>query len=287
MKLSFFILLIGLSYNYMFGQNVYFTLQSGAANYQGDLQQKPFTLQQSGAQVSASLSYYVTPNIGFSLQGGVGKIQATDAKSNNQGSRERNLSFANKIKEIGVMAEYQVFDLSKKLWTPYGFIGAVLFNHNPYTTDINGNKVFLEPLRTEGQGLPEYPSRKTYKLTQYAIPLGGGVKINLNNNLTIGYSLGLRKTFTDYLDDVSTTYPDFSTLLNRRGTSATALSFRSYEIPGASPVFPAEGFPRGGTSKNSDWYYFQGITVTVHLYGKDAGILNSQNKYRTRCPSVF
>ncbi len=288
MKFLSFLIVFAAQNIITFGQNMYFTLQTGTANYQGDLQSKPYTLQQSGVHIGGNLSYYITPHIGVSLHSGIGTIKAADAKNKkSQGARERNLSFENKIQEIGIMAEYQVFDLTQKLWTPYGFVGVNLFTHNPFTTDVNGKKIFLEPLSTEGQGLPEYPTKKKYSLTQYSIPLGGGVKINLNNNIMIGYNLGLRKTFTDYLDDVSTTYPDYSTLLNRRGANATALSYRGYEILGVSQVFPTQGLPRGGTKANSDWYYFQGITLTIHLLGKETGILSSQNKYKTKCPSVF
>src|SRR5690606_13448162 len=82
------------------------------------------------------------------------------------------------------------------------------------------NKVFLKPLSTEGQGLPQYPDRKPYKLTQFAIPFGAGVKFRVSRNTVLAYEVGLRKIFTDYLDDVSTTYVDQATLLQERGRNA-------------------------------------------------------------------
>ena len=37
--------------------------------------------------------------------------------------------------------------------------------------------------------------------------MGGGLKIAVNESFNILIEYGIRKTFTDYLDDVSTTYP--------------------------------------------------------------------------------
>jgi hypothetical protein len=41
---------------------------------------------------------------------------------------------------------------------------------------------------------------------QFAIPFGVGFKYALDKKSSIGLEYGLRKTFTDYIDDVSTTY---------------------------------------------------------------------------------
>ena len=73
--------------------------------------------------------------------------------------------------------------------------------------DYYSQWIDLQPLGTEGQGTTAYPDRKKYSRTQIAIPMGGGVKISLNDNLNIAFSFSARKTYTDYLDDVSTTYP--------------------------------------------------------------------------------
>jgi hypothetical protein len=43
-----------------------------------------------------------------------------------------------------------------------------------------------------------------------AIPFGIGAKMNVSKKVGIGLEWGPRKTFTDYLDDVSGTYPDVS-----------------------------------------------------------------------------
>ncbi len=60
--------------------------------------------------------------------------------------------------------------------TPYLFGGISVFYFNPYATDPAGDKVYLRPLSTEGEGLPMYPDRKEYSLVNMAFPFGGGFK---------------------------------------------------------------------------------------------------------------
>ncbi len=59
-------------------------------------------------------------------------------------------------------------------------------------------------LRTEGQGFTEYATRKEYKLMSMNIPIGVGVKYFMSENVNISFEIIHRKTFTDYIDDVST-----------------------------------------------------------------------------------
>ncbi len=122
--------------------------------------------------------------------------------------RERNLNFHSPIIEVSLVANYSFFDLQINKVTPYIFGGIALFGFNPYTFDTTGSKVYLRNLGTEGQGLNIYPDRKPYSLGQVAIPFGGGIRFRVTDNVYLGYEIGLRKVFTDYLDDVSTTYAD-------------------------------------------------------------------------------
>ena len=58
------------------------------------------------------------------------------------------------------------------------------------------------------RGFRNIPDQKPYNLTQFAIPFGGGIKFRVSENVVLAYEVGFRKTFTDYLDDVSTFYVD-------------------------------------------------------------------------------
>ncbi|MBS1947496.1 MAG: outer membrane beta-barrel protein [Bacteroidetes bacterium] len=238
-------------------------LFGGISNYSGDLQGKVFTMDQSNAGFGIGLQYDFTPHV--SALSGVyyGKVGASD-KFNKPILQQRNLSFQTQIFEWNLMGEYNLFDLSVKRFTPYGFAGIAVFHFNPYAYDTLGNKVYLRPLSTEGEGLAAYPDRKPYSLFQFAIPFGAGIKIRITDNVVLAYEVSFRKLFTDYLDDVSTKYVDSATLAQAKGPLAIEMSYRGNEVKGGNPNYPAAGTVRGNP-KNKDWYYFTGIRVSIGL----------------------
>lgn len=261
-------------------QRVQLNLFGGFSNYQGDLQGKPFTLEQSDAAFGAGLSYYLTYH--FLLRAGfvTGKVKASD-KFNKPSLMLRNLDFQTRISEGNLMLEYDLFDMSEKKFSPYGFAGLAVYHFNPYTFDSSGAKILLQPLSTEGQGLSQYPDRKAYKLTQLATLIGGGLKLRLSDNVLIAYEVGLRRLSTDYLDDVSSTYVDESALLAAKGPKAVDLAYRGDELKNSNSGYPANG-TRRGSPKLKDWYYFHGISLSIGLdlkrgirtrYGCPAGVM--------------
>ncbi|HEY0432939.1 MAG TPA: DUF6089 family protein, partial [Chitinophagaceae bacterium] len=195
-------------------------------------------------------------------------IGGADRFSNNDSLKARNLAFETKIAEFSVLGEYYLFDLNERRFSPYLMAGFAVYHFNPYDYNGTTQKVYLQPLSTEGQGLSGYPDRKPYSLTQLAIPFGGGIKYTLTDKLRVGLELGMRKLFTDYLDDVSTTYPDPTDLLSARGQTAVDMSYRGDELPNGSPNYPAKGAQRGG-SQHKDWYYFFGLHLTYRLGSGD------------------
>ena len=95
------------------------------------------------------------------------------------------------------------------------------------------------------------------KLTQIAIPFGIGVKMNVSKKVGLGLEWGPRKTFTDYLDDVSGTYPD--PLLHPFASIRSAsLSDRSKHA--GNNINKQRGNPR-----TKDWYFFFGVTLSIKL----------------------
>ena len=153
--------------------------------------------------------------------------------------------------------------------------------------DSTGIKVFLKPLSTEGQGI--YPDKKSYQLLQPAIPFGGGVKFAITENLRIGIEFGFRKIFTDYLDDVSTSYPDHNDLLAARGQTAVDFSYRGDELPGGDPAFPTKETQRGGSTQK-DVYYFTGLNISFRpSFGGGGGGGRNRGfgkKGKFGCPTV-
>lgn len=258
MKLSLAVLtMLLLSFNAN-AQKFHVNLFAGASNYQGDLQDKRFTFSQSHFAGGAGLSYDITDRV--SIRSGIafGKISGDDKLGRN---KLRNLNFTSTLTEVNLGLEYYITRLEDHALTPYVFGGIALYHFNPYTHDTSGQKYFLKPLSTEGEGF--VTGVKNYNLTQFAIPFGGGIKLSLSENINVGAELGLRKLFTDYLDDVSTTYVDQADLFTNRGAKAVELAYRGNELKNGT-AYPAAGTIRGG-SKNKDWYYFTGLTLLFRL----------------------
>ncbi len=275
---------IGLFPLLSFSQNLHVDLFGGIATYQGDLQNKRFSLEQSKPSVGLGLSYDLSSK--FSIRSGFtyGVVEGDDKKNTSaKGNDARNLNFKTAISELHVGLEYNFFNIEGTSLTPYVFVGLAVFHFNPYTKDTAGNKVYLHPLSTEGEGLAAYPDRKEYKLTQLSIPFGGGLKFKLSESLCVGLELGIRKLFTDYLDDVSTTYVDKTILFNAKGAKAVELAYRGNEIaPGTS--YPANNTQRGNP-KRKDLYYFSGIRISKLLTANGGG---GRKNNKTGCPrSVF
>lgn len=267
-------------------QRYHVTLFGGFSNYQGDLQQKIFTLDESTGAFGAGVKYDITSHIAVRTSFNYGRLKGDD-KLNKPSLQVRNLSFQTKILEVNLLGEYTFFDLNQTRFSPYVFGGIAVFHFNPYAYDSLGNKVFLKPLSTEGQGLTAYPDRKPYKLTQFAIPFGAGIKLRVNENAVLGYEFGFRKTFFDYLDDLSKTYVDANALLVERGPKSVEMSYRGGELKTGSTVYPVDGTIRGG-SKYKDWYYFTGITLAVAINtGNKTFFGNGNRKGRTDCPKVL
>ena len=260
---------------------IHATLFGGFTNYYGDLQDKPLTLDQSNLAIGAGLKYDLTDHMAVRSGFMYGKISADD-KRNKPSLQFRNLNFQSKVFEWNLLAEYTLFDLKEKKISPYAFAGLAIFHFNPYTYDSLGNKVFLKPLSTEGQGLAQYPDRSPYKLTQFAIPFGVGVKFKVNENVVLGYEFGLRKTFTDYLDDISKTYVDQTALMNAKGPKAVELAYRAGELRNGDPNYPADGSVRGG-EKYKDWYYFSGVSLSIGINTHNKA-LNRPGKSSVNCP---
>ena len=129
------------------------------------------------------------------------------------------------------------------------------FYMNPKTT-INGEEIELRPLGTEGQGTV-LNKKGTYSNFQLCVPLGIGAKAQIGKRVTFNIDLGIRKTFTDYMDHVkSATFVDPSVLAQYSGEMAAALSNQS--LDGAR-----NGYRGNPTTK--DWYVYAGGMVSVRL----------------------
>jgi len=262
-----------------FSQRFHLGVFAGTSNYQGDLTDKAYgryTKPALGLSANYELSDRVSLRSGLSFASVAGNDQY-----NTVSAKARNLNFASRITELSVLGELNIFNLNNIQWTPYAFGGLAVYHFNPYTFDNAGIKTFLKPLSTEGQDVAGYTTKR-YALTQLALPFGGGVKFAVTDNVRIGLELGMRKLFTDHLDDVSTVYADASELLAARGPKAVELSYRGDEVTNGISAYPLKGAQRGGATQK-DWYYFTGIHFTFRMGANGNGGRNS--KYG--CPTQF
>ncbi len=145
-----------------------------------------------------------------------GNISGSDAQSGTSVfEKDRNLSFSSMLIELSQQAEFmfynfKVMDLNP-YFSPYVFAGVSVFYFNPK---------------------PKYSGNPKYSPIAPAFPFGAGMKFKFSHRYLMGIEWGFRKTFTDYLDDVSTVYPT--------------------------------GIQRG-FSKNKDWFSFAAITFSIRL----------------------
>ncbi|HET6766493.1 MAG TPA: DUF6089 family protein, partial [Chitinophagaceae bacterium] len=256
---TFLSLIFSLNLLFVQAQRVHIGVAGGLANYNGDLLDKLYAKKITNGFIGLTVHYELQDQILIRGSYNFARVNGSDIYSKKPYLVLRNLSFESAISEFSIVGEYYLFNLYERRFSPYGFIGLGVFHFNPYSYDSTGTKVFLKPLSTEGQGI--YPDKKEYSLWQPAIPIGGGVKFAISENFRIGIEIGLRKLFTDHLDDVSTSYPDFNDLLAARGQTAVDFAYRGDEVPGGDPNFPTKATQRGG-AKQKDLYYFTGLNIS-------------------------
>ena len=261
----------------------------GLSAYNGDLTEKIYPSKVTNGAIGITGNYELTDNI--MLRGGFtySIVGGADRFNKDPELTKRNLAFETAITEFSLLGEYYLLNLYDHRFTPYAFAGLAVYHFNPYAFNGTTQKIFLKPLSTEGQGLAGYPDRKPYGLTQLAIPFGGGVKFAITDNLHLGLELGIRKLFTDYLDDVSTSYADPNDLLAAKGQLAVDMSYRGDEVPNGDPAYPVKNYQRGGADQK-DFYYFTGLHLTYRLnFSKDGqgGIFRNNGRRRSRmgCPT--
>lgn len=257
-----FILLLFLAHASAAQQQWEAELMVGVSGYKGDLIKRHSAFRSMRPGVNFNLKYNIDND--FVIRGGVmwGKVVGNDKYNKQPDLKARNLNFQTNILELSLCVEYNLIEPEIFYGYPYIFAGAGLFRFDPYSYDNNNQKIYLRPLSTEGQGLGAYPNRKMYSKTQFCIPFGAGWKVNLSPRLDVIYEVGYRLLFTDYLDDVSTTYVDAQQLLAARGPKAVEMAYRA-----KSPFSQHEGAIRGNPKVN-DWYFFNGVKMLVR-FGKN------------------
>jgi len=209
-----------------------------------------------------------------SLRGSLiyGRVNGNDANTEEFFRNNRNLHFRSPIVEVAAAAEvyflkenlsskYKLRGVRGKLasnLSGYFFVGVGGFYFNP-RAEYNGKWVSLQPLGTEGQGLRE--GTKKYSRIALAIPGGIGFKYTINKTWSLGIEYGLRKTSTDYIDDVSTTYYDNAALRVENGDMAADLADPSKTFAEGDKLYITGDGTQRGDSNDKDSYMFGFITL--------------------------
>ncbi|MCB0430286.1 MAG: hypothetical protein H6585_14140 [Flavobacteriales bacterium] len=142
----------------------------------------------------------------------------------------------------------------------YGFVGLGVFHYNPKAKwDVDGAWHSLQPLHTEGQDISS--TRVPYSRFSVAVPIGMGGRYALGRNASVGLEFGIRKTFTDYIDDVSTTYYNNDAIRSAGGDVAGDLADPS---KGKEPNWTAAGQQRGDPT-DKDAYMFAILSFNYKL----------------------
>ena len=260
-------------------------IQAGVAEFLGDLggldkigtHFSPIDLELVLTRPAITLAYRYKFAKNFNVHTSFNYLLvAGDDKLTNEPFRHnRNLNFKSNIFELATRAEFSIF--SNKIghrygikrtmvrrhkthsWELIGFIGIGAFYFNPKGLNSDGQYVALRPLHTEGQGLPGGP--KQYSNFAVSIPMGVAYRMILSKLWSVGVELNYRKTFTDYIDDVSTVYYDKAALGAAYGPKSVQMADPSLGvIPNATaPDGSGLGAQRGDKQKDA---YF-GLQVTV------------------------
>lgn len=261
-------------------------LQIGASAFLGDLGGRNRTgtdyspadleLAMTRPAVSAGFRHKFNKNVNWFSSFNYMLLAGDDKLTSETYRNNRNLNFKSNVFELSTRLEFGissfkrtgVYSIKKSLskinkrksLELMGFVGIGAFYFNPKGKNpITGEYEKLYNLHTEGQGLPGGP--KQYKRIALCIPVGLNLHYIIDKFWSVGLEVCYRKTFTDYIDDVSTSYYDKTALQDAYGSTSVLMADPSKgDIAGASsPNADGTGAQRG--DKNKDSYATVQITV--------------------------
>ncbi len=245
----------------------------GGANREGSNFARDFDFKMTRFAFNIGARYKITERLSTKLSLSYAILRGDDKETEQADRNYRNLNFFSHVLELS--NQFEFYFLKEKYGhryslrstrssfkasniSAYAFLGVGGLWFNPYGKHKDtGDWVALQPLGTEGQG--RVSSREKYSRLTFVVPYGIGAKYNLDRRWTVGLEYGVRKAFTDYLDDVSTTYYDFS----NTDASQETIDFAdpsTGEFPGKTAPNQQRGDPT-----DYDSYSFLLITLSYRL----------------------
>lgn len=252
-------------------RRIILTAGTGTATYFGELS-NPGTVINLQPNLNVGLQTYLNPRVSVRGELNWFVLHGDDKLANDAARQSRALSFRSNCFELSAIGEISLFANGNRYYRRptinfYGFAGIGLLYFNP-VADYNGKAYSLAPLHTEGVN---------YSRVTPVIPMGLGGRLKLTPNLNLVVEGGFRKTFTDYLDDVSTRYtaPDASDPV------------RAYfQNPGAGVTNNFTTGTRRGNPKTMDSYFLLNAKIEYYLPSfniggrRGNGLIKRKSTYR-------
>tara|TARA_R110001592_G_scaffold307299_2_gene580745 strand:- start:268967 stop:269794 length:828 start_codon:yes stop_codon:yes gene_type:complete len=243
-----------------------FGITLGTQSYVGEFNKSPLNVSNIG--YGFYYRYNFNRRVGLNFGFWSGTIEGADSTSEILFEKNRNLSFQNRIQELSVVFEMNYFDYQisnpKYPFSPYLFFGVSGIISNPKAENAQGEMVNLREIGTEGQ---HFEGGKPYNLINFAVPFGIGFRANIVKGLAVSVYAGARKTFTDYIDDVSSFY------VSTESFDENERPFVDNSINPPNGLDNNEGTYRGDPSSN-DWVFISGVMLNVKL-----------NRKKNSCPA--
>jgi hypothetical protein len=269
-----------------------FIFGGGATQFLGDLGGQDgigkdysladLNMRATNYNVMLGFRYRFHPNFATTSQINFGKYRASDFFTNNEGRSIREIDIKSTLISIYQRYEYIFFaneKIGRRNKIPglngvrdrntqcYLYTGAGLAYYNPQGgPNSKYEGVSLRPLSTEGQGFTG--GADSYKSVTAIVPFGLGYRIGLGRMWRVGLEATYFKTFTDYMDDVSTTYYSFTA--NQIQTSPEAIYFSN---PSENWTIFQNGDKRGDKQKDAYFYlnlfFSKNITYKSYVRGKE------------------
>jgi hypothetical protein len=273
-------------YNFDFGVNL------GASSFLGELggpDEQPrnnfldMNLQSTRYAFGGFARYRFAKNFAGKVSLNYLRVSGADSLTDEPTKRARNLSFRSDIFEASTTLEYYFITINdinrtgryRSDFRAYVFGGVSAFYFKP-EAEYQGNWYDLRTLRTEGQ-------EEEYEKIAFAIPFGAGFYFTVKRNIRLGMEIGYRASFTDYIDDVSTTYaapenlPFAESILLANRTQERRAIEGDEKFPNAG--FYQQGSRRGNPNSN-DGYMLAQFSVSYAIRGRS-------NFYKARYNSVI
>ena len=187
----------------------------GGVSYTGDLI-RGYQFGQQGPGIQGFIRYNLSNVVGVRATGMAGRLVGDDAKNPiDPFTQLRDRNFRRIVLEASLVLEYNFLDYKERNslinWSPYFFGG---FGLSAYTRK----------------------SDQEYSRIQPVIPFGLGIKYRINKQWNLEFEFGARKTFFDFVDEVS-------------------------DVPNPNKLAPTYG-----NELDNDWYYFAGFSISYTFY---------------------